>query len=431
MNIFKDTDKKEILVKGLSFLTIRVLGLFAGYLFTYLVVKFYGAEVYGLVVLGFSLFVFMGVLGRLGIDINLVKHYSLEENRLDIGLFYRAVLISFLFSAFLSVILFFSKDFLSNTIFKKPNLAPYLIWVAISIPFWSLTIVCAGYLRAIKKNHWFAFLNNTGRFIFTILFLILLAKFFSSHLVAIKAHTYGVILLAGLAFFLCLKSLGGLSLKSENNTWLFIRGAFPMMLSASMLILMGWIDTFILGIYESELNIGIYNVALKVAMLSSFTLQAINSILAPKLADTNQKGDMVAFSRLVRFSTKYIFIFTAITVILILICRSWILALFGSEFVAGSFILVILCLGQLVNSLAGSVGVILQMTGHQRIYQNIIFIALILNIILNFVLIPVYGGLGAAIATTVSIASWNIIGSIYLKKKLGIQSYYMPIKLRL
>ncbi|MEM9001242.1 MAG: flippase [Bacteroidota bacterium] len=424
LKVFKDNDKKEILSKGVSFLFIRVLGLFAGYAFTYLVARFYGAEVYGLVVLGFSLFVFIGVLGRLGVDVNLVKFYSSEEKRSDKGLFYRVVLKSFFFSSTLAFILYLTRGFFANVLFEKPAVETYLIWVALAIPFWSLTLVCAGYLRAIKMNHWFAFLNNSGRFLFTILFLMVLWSIVDAPLNAIKAHTFGVIVLAILGFFLCVRHFGGISLKTESNSWHFLRAAFPMMLSTSMLVLLGWIDTFTLGIYETERNIGIYNVALKLATLTSFTLQAINSILAPKLADSFRKEKKDQFSKLIRFSTKLNFLTTLVIVILIVVSHKWILALFGSEFVAGSLILLVLCAGQLVNSFSGSVGVILQMTGHQKTYQNIVLAALLLNIILNFALIPAYGNLGAAIATASSMACRNVLAVGYLKRKLGIVSYY-------
>lgn len=424
LGILNDNDKKEILSKGASFLFIRVVGLLAGYVFTYLVARFYGAEVYGLIVLGFSLFVFIGVLGRLGIDVNLVKFYSSEEKRSDKGLFFRVVLKSFFFSSTLAVILYLTKGFFANVVFNKPGVEIYLAWVALAIPFWSLTLVCAGYLRAIKMNHWFAFLNNSGRFLFTILFLAVLWSIADAPLNAIKAHTFGIMLLAVLAFFLCVKHFGGISLKTESDSWLFLRAAFPMMLSTSMLVLLGWIDTFTLGIYETEQNIGIYNVALKLATLTSFILQAINSILAPKLADSFRKEEKNQFSKLIRFSTRLNFLTTLGIVILIVVFHKWILALFGSEFVTGSLILLVLCAGQLVNSFSGSVGVILQMTGHQKTYQNIVLVSLLLNIILNFALIPGYGNLGAAIATASSMACLNVIAVLYLKRKLGIVSYY-------
>jgi O-antigen/teichoic acid export membrane protein len=100
--------------------------------------------------------------------------------------------------------------------------------------------------------------------------------------------------------------------------------------------------------------------------------------------------------------------------------------MFGNEFIEGATVLIILCVGQVVNSISGSVGVILQMTGHQKVYQNIVLIALILNLILNLLLVPLYGTIGAAIATVISISSWNVIGAIYLKKKHNIITYFKP-----
>jgi O-antigen/teichoic acid export membrane protein len=111
-------------------------------------------------------------------------------------------------------------------------------------------------------------------------------------------------------------------------------------------------------------------------------------------------------------------------VLFIIIFHKWILGIFGNEFIVGSLFLIVLCIGQLINSMSGSVGVILQMTGYQKVFQNIVLMALVLNVILNVILIPLYGGLGAAIATVVSISSWNITGAFYLKLKMNIKSYF-------
>ncbi|MCL6266667.1 flippase [Flagellimonas myxillae] len=424
VNLTKDGDKKEILSKGFLFLIIRLLGLFAGYTFTYLVVKFYGTEVYGLVVLCFSLFVFSGVLGRLGIDVNLVKFYSSPENGSEKGLFFRVVLKSIVVSSIIALALYWSRHLLSEDLFNKPDMEPFLFWLTVSIPFWSLTLVCAGYLRALKMNHWFAFFNNSGRFVLTVIILAVLWSLSDNPLDAIRAHTYGVITLSVLAFALCVKKHGGITLKTQQNTWFFLKESFPMMLSASMIILLGWVDTFVLGIYENQTEIGIYNVALKIATFTSFTLQAINSILAPKLAKSYKEGNTPSFTKLIRFSTKINFFITIAVVALLVLSHHWILSIFGKEFLGGSIILIVLCGGQLVNSFAGSVGVILQMTGKQKVFQNIVLTALFLNIILNFALIPEYGGLGAAIATAASMACRNVLAAGYLKSKMGIVSYY-------
>lgn len=399
-----------------------------GYLFTFLVAKYYGAATLGLISLCFSIFLFAGIMGRLGLDVNLVRYYSTEANLNDTGLFYKVLLKSFIGSSIIAIIVFLLKDYIIYDIFGKPQLEPYFIWTVLAIPMWSGTLVCAGLLRGRKNNKWFAFLNNPGRFSFTVLFFLILWTIADSPINAIKAHFYGVSTLFVLSFYLSTQSLQKIALGSVQNSWAFLREALPMMLSSTILVLLGWLDTFVLGIYESVDKIGIYNVALKVATLTSFTLQAINSILAPKLASSHNEGNQKQFHKLIHFTTRLNFFSTLVIVSVILIFREWILGIFGADFISGAGILIILCVGQLINSMSGSVGVIMQMTGHQKVYQNIVLIALILNITLNFTLVPIYGILGAAIATVISISSWNIIGAVYLKQKLNIRSYYSPFK---
>jgi O-antigen/teichoic acid export membrane protein len=419
-----DVDIKEILTKGFSFLLFRAGGFLAGYLFTYFIAKLYGASVYGLVALCFSLFVFSSIFGRLGVDINLVKFYSKEGNGNDKGLFFRVLIKSFVVSSLLACLLYVFKDFFIFKLFKKPQLDPYIIWVVLAVPFWSITLVCAGLLRAKKINNWFAFLNNPGRFLFSLFAFFILWAIVDEPLNAIKAHFYGVFFLSILAFLISVKTLQGITFKTNQNSWLFIKEAFPMMLSSTILILLGWLDTFFLGIYETDDVVGVYNVALKIAALTGFSLQAINSILAPKVAASFQNNDIISLKKMVQFSTQINFYITLGIVLFIIIFHKWILGIFGNEFIAGSLFLIVLCIGQLINSMSGSVGVILQMTGYQKVFQNIVLMALVLNVILNVILIPLYGGLGAAIATVVSISSWNITGAFYLKLKMNIKSYF-------
>jgi O-antigen/teichoic acid export membrane protein len=88
--------------------------------------------------------------------------------------------------------------------------------------------------------------------------------------------------------------------------------------------------------------------------------------------------------------------------------------------------LMILTVGQFVNAAAGSVGYILQMTGHQKFHQNVILIGTIMNITLNWILIPVYGLVGAAIASAIGMIFWNVFFSIKVKSILNEWIFYIP-----
>jgi O-antigen/teichoic acid export membrane protein len=65
----------------------------------------------------------------------------------------------------------------------------------------------------------------------------------------------------------------------------------------------------------------------------------------------------------------------------------------------------------------------MQMIGKEKVYQKIILLSLILNITLNLILIPVYGAIGAAIASMISLITWNTISTIYVKKTTGISTF--------
>jgi len=425
-NQFKDSDKKEILSKGFSFLVFSLSGTLAGYLFTLFVARNFGASVNGLIAISFSIFMMATMLGRLGIDINVVKYYS-DENviRADTGTFFKMLLKALVFSSLIGMSVYLLRDLISIKIFGKEQLIPYLKWISFAIPLWVSTLLCASFFRAIRKNKTYAFLNNAGRFLVTLILAIGLYYFISKdELITIQAHFYALVCLAIGSFIAVLFYLKPIRIKSDYNSWKFLRESFPMMLSSAILVVLGWIDTFILGIFESDDVVGIYSVSLKIATLTSFGLQAINSILAPKISAAYKQEDNITFKKLIRFSTRLNFLITLLLISVIIIFHRYILEFFGEEFLAGSIILLILCIGQVVNSLSGSVGVILQMTGHQIKFRNFVLIALIINIILNLIFTPIYGAIAIAVSTVISMALWNLLGTIYLKKKLNIITYY-------
>ena len=98
-----------------------------------------------------------------------------------------------------------------------------------------------------------------------------------------------------------------------------------------------------------------------------------------------------------------------------------ILGLFGAEFVAARWSMTVLILGQLVNVGSGSVGYLMGMTGHHRQSAFVLGCSAVLNIILNAILIPIFGIMGAAIATALTMALWNIWLHQLVVKYLGVK----------
>ena len=106
----------------------------------------------------------------------------------------------------------------------------------------------------------------------------------------------------------------------------------------------------------------------------------------------------------------------------ILLVPELIMSIFGPEFTRGATVLQIICLGQVINVLAGSVGLLLSMSGHERDLRTVTLISGPIALVLPFILIPTYGINGAAYSTAISMITQNLIAAFLVKRRLGFNT---------
>ena len=98
------------------------------------------------------------------------------------------------------------------------------------------------------------------------------------------------------------------------------------------------------------------------------------------------------------------------------------MGLFGDQFREGGSILAVLVIGQLAATLCGSVRMVLIMTGREKDLRNSSFLSLLVLIGVAVALIPIYGALGAAIASTAGTIVTNALPVFVIWKKMGIMT---------
>lgn len=108
-----------------------------------------------------------------------------------------------------------------------------------------------------------------------------------------------------------------------------------------------------------------------------------------------------------------------IVLVVLLVGGDRLLGAFGSGFLAARPVLGLLILGQVVNAFCGPTGVLLSMTGRQRLASRALWLGAIVNVILNVLLIPRYGVTGAALATVISTTTWNAALVYLVRRELG------------
>lgn len=207
----------------------------------------------------------------------------------------------------------------------------------------------------------------------------------------------------------------------QSRAWL--RGALPLFLVGGMTIINNQAGIVILGLLRTAEEVGNFRVAGTGASLVAFSLMAVNSVLAPTISQLYTQGDSVLLQRVVTLSARAILLSSLpLALILVLFGKQLIGIMFGPEFIPAYPTLAILCVGQLVNASMGSVGILLNMTGHEGDTARGRAIATVLNVCLNVLLIPFWGIEGAAIANLASLVVWNMLLALWVRQKLQINS---------
>lgn len=205
--------------------------------------------------------------------------------------------------------------------------------------------------------------------------------------------------------------------------------SLPMLMSATTTFIIGQTGVIMLTIFRSEDEVGYYVIAVKMASITALVIVAISTMAAPKFSELFYSGKNDELFHVARKSAKLAFLVSSpILAGLFIFGKPILKHVFGSEFAVAYPALLLLALGQFVNSATGLSTTFMNMTGKQNTYKKIVFVTMIINISLNLLLVPKIGVSGAALTSMLSISFLNIFTVIYIKIKHGHTIWYFPFR---
>jgi O-antigen/teichoic acid export membrane protein len=207
---------------------------------------------------------------------------------------------------------------------------------------------------------------------------------------------------------------------TEYTTKYWIAYAFPMLLFSGLQLVNNYTDIIMIGSMMGSEFAGIYSAASRISILVTFGLMATNSIVAPIISELHSLKMHQELQQIITLAARGAFVFTISVGAFIALAGPYLLSFFGSAFFKGYPALLILLLGQTINAVSGSVGLIMILTGHHVQAARIFGLSAMLNIIFNAILIPFFGIVGAAVATAITTALWNIVMIYFVVAKLKI-----------
>lgn len=404
-------------IKGVSFIFLNgVISAILSYLIRIIFAKNLSLNDYGLFYSVFTFILFFLIFKEFGLNNALARYLPIykvqNENSKIKTIIFSTFFFQLLFSISIILLLFFLSDLLSTYYFKTSDasiiikiLSFYLILVVFSD-------LIASILQGFQDITKFSFIETIKNSFVLIVFLILIKlEIFnliinSNIIIPTLSYILGTIIaIISMSFFL--KNYIYL-LKFNIRDFvplskeLFIFG-IPAMLTGFGDVIIAYVDTLILTYFSSYQEVGIYNVILPTAVMFLFIGKALASVVYPLIAELQERkefdkirlGLKLIYENILFFATVpffYLFFFPDLLLNL----------LFGPDYVSGILAFRILLFGVYFYIIAIVNNSCIVSSGNPKYVTKIVFVAALLNLILNITLIPFLGIIGAAIATTLS-----------------------------
>jgi O-antigen/teichoic acid export membrane protein len=409
-----------------------VLSKILTYVYRIVIARQFGPEVYGLFSLAIMITGWFILLSTLGLGegvLRFISRYRGKGDKDKIGFVFKSsIKILFLTGTLAAIILFSLSSYISNKIFNEPELAIFIKFFSLSIPFSIILTIFLATLRSHERIGHQSFIANILSPALKVIFLISFIALGYSVRAVILSHVFEVIAVFIIAFFICKHCVKtafkkyNLDKKTKSKVLKsLLNYSLPLFFAGFFWKVFHWADSFLIGYFQSATEVGIYNAAIPIALLMTMSIQLFMQLFFPMVNREYAKGQKETVKELSKQVGKWVFLINLpIIVLIILFPRAFLNILFGSEFIGGANALRFLSIGALFLSFFEISNRLIGMSGRSKVIFVDFLVASIINIILNIILIPRYGITGAAFATMTSSIILSAVFAFQAKHYLSI-----------
>ena len=383
------------------------LGQIFRYLFTTLLARWAGVELLGIYSIANAVTRIFEVVGKLGLDQGVLRAVSRAKNQADKqSVIFSALKMGLISSMIFMLVQIVIADWLSTHIFHQTSLLTMVITIhALSLPLYILIHISAFSTQAYKILKHKIFVSEIQNPLILLLAMVVFYFSFSAEsaimLPVVISSVFGVITIS-----ISLRKVTGVSLLylmggKFNRDLLYY--SLPIMFMSILGTVLHWTDVFMLGYFTDTSTVGLYHPAARTAGIIRMVLMSFMGIYGPIMAEMYAKKLQLEMEHLYKLVTRWITTFSLPFAILILIYPKKVMLIFGSDFISGYPILMILVTAAFIQAVFGIGGTTLNMTGFPKINLINTIIACGFNFVLNIILIPKMGGMGAAFATLITL----------------------------
>jgi O-antigen/teichoic acid export membrane protein len=191
---------------------------------------------------------------------------------------------------------------------------------------------------------------------------------------------------------------------------------------AAILVYLNYrVDQFMIKPELGLEQLGIYTLGVSLAEMVFLIPNSIGSAFLGRLMNCNEEEREKTINTTVKIS----FYLSLIIVLGGIIVSPLIPFIYGSEFKQSVSVTIILLLGTVMASFGKILSNVYMSKGQMRVELKYGFISFVINLVLNFVMIPTMGIVGSAIASTISYVIYGLMYLLKYSKETGNNPFYV------
>lgn len=384
----------------------------------------FSPDIYGEINIAITTMALGTTFALIGLGQGIPRYVSRFETERDMrGAWLTGFLLAGIVSILFAGILYFNADFVASQLFDHGGASDLIPVFAFAIPPVVGYLVGIGGIRGFQNTIYKTYVGDLlypfGR---VLLLGALLALGFGA-----KAAGYAYLVSAVVAFLVAHYLLNKL-IPLFGEFTLHVREittfSAPLVVSSVLGDLLTRTDTVMLGYFSTSHQVGLYSAAYPLANSLLIALSSFGFLYLPLASKLDADGERDEITKIYQLTTKWVFLVTFPAFLLFVTFPSDVISIFfGTDYASGGLALAILSVGFFTNAAGGRNRETLSALGHTRLILAGNAIAFALNFVMNLFLIPIYGFVGAAVASSTSNIILNLFMFSVLWWKFGITPF--------
>ena len=390
----------------------KILRMVVGLLVGVWVARYLGPDKFGLLSFAHSFVGLFTIFATLGLDEIVVRELVKDESRRDslVGTTFWLKL----FGAFLVLlVLAFAINFTSNDVDTH-----ILVFIIASATIFQSFNIVDFYFKSKILGKFVAYANFISLFISSILKIALILSHASLLAFAWVVLFDSFVLACGFIYFFLKHSTFRIKyLIFHKSTAIdLLKDSWPLIFSGGVLMIQARIDQVMIKEMVGSIEVGYYSVAMRLIEAFAFIPMLLKSSLYPSIISAKNRSKALYQDRLLNFYRLNFLFFLVIAIPIFIFAEPIIVLLFGIEYQPAGVLLALLSIRLFFANMGVARGTYILTENLMKFSMLTMILGTIVNIYLNYVMIPYYGARGAIGATIFSFFTTIYLVDIFYSK---------------